>query len=1314
MTNQNSKKHLIIKYIKHIANVSILVAIAVLISLAIIFTRLSHHKEDVQLIVKNITGIEVDYKSLNSGFTIKAEPYLNINNLLLQSAVDKSPILTMKKVDIVLSYQSILSLAPVFNKLLVESSNLNFVLKKNGDITLNNFIVSNINEPSTENRFGYIINRQDNINIKNIDISFTDELHNFKPLIIDNYNLYFDHTGKYSRKLIMSANIKKNQFISNLEYDGLDTFDYKTWQNGELVIKTITPQGYNISLNSLIVDHQIDYIKAHANSNHNIFNSYSQDFGDITGFNGDINITNKGYNKYKIDAKKLFINTKQGYLLKNASISGDIDTDNGGALDIRNIKLDGINSLISYLNDKEMFLLSGSINNVNVKWYGNIKSPQNLNLKSSFYDISLTSKTESIPSFTNLSGNVNSYLDNGTITLMLKDSIVTTKKYLYDPIKINNLNSIIKWKKESDSWQITWKDSSLKTSDFTLKSSGDYFQANSHLNASLSINEFNTSHIYKYLPTLLEKSTVTDLRNNLQGNLKNLQLTINGDINKFPFSESDIINRFAFSGNFVDVQYLIDKEYPTIKNTSGAFHLDRNRILNLSRGSATFSNIKAQSQNIQIPDIFANNPFARGTIHINGTTNDSLQSITETPYKKYADAIIDKVNIVGNNKAVINFRIPLDNPQKLTLDGKYVLQNNDIEIHTEKPQNIHNFNAIVSFNQKGLTRAQANGTVFDSLFNADFKTQNIIINFPQLNYSTLINDNLPMLESIIGGSSATNIDYNMKNNTINISSILNGVYVNTPAPLGKTSNLNRNLSVIASINNKNIQATYGEDILKSNIQLDDEWLTQKISVNIGNSASESQTNYATNLNINLDSIYLDEWSDFFSTINKKMSNYETISTESSVEKNTNSVLLPAQINLQTNAFWYKNYNMNGGTANATIYPHNLIIAEINTPDINGRIGYSALVNNISLDLERLILSQENNIEYPKELNQQINSMEESDSFNIASHYESSVESLQNNNVNTTVNESSNTINKNDNIELSNLEIPDILIHIKNLYINNAFFGEMRGNVIQQNHDFYIENFSLHNSSSTSYLNSFIHCPFCNSDDKIAAVNLHSSVHNFGNLVNKFSPDDMFKDGKGSIDISAYYNGDLLNFDTSNLTVYSGVNIENGVLMKVKPGIFGTFMGVVSLGAISSINSLNFNNLFGQRFPFNSLRSSFEIKNNIVDVNNMELDGDSARVNSLGKYDLENQQIDAYATVEPKFAGTIATTAGIVTLNPLIGGIIYLAQKLIGDPINKLLSISFQITGDINKPKIKPVEMNKQIMDNFKSSMSFIPLDEENK
>ena len=65
---------------------------------------------------------------------------------------------------------------------------------------------------------------------------------------------------------------------------------------------------------------------------------------------------------------------------------------------------------------------------------------------------------------------------------------------------------------------------------------------------------------------------------------------------------------------------------------------------------------------------------------------------------------------------------------------------------------------------------------------------------------------------------------------------------------------------------------------------------------------------------------------------------------------------------------------------------------------------------------------------------------------------------------------------------------------------------------------------------------------------------------------------------------------------------------------------------------------------------------------------------------------------------------VALTAGVVTLNPLVGVAVYLGELVFGDPQNKLFTFGYHVTGSLKKPKVVRTQVTEQIVKNVNATV----------
>ena len=372
-------------------------------------------------------------------------------------------------------------------------------------------------------------------------------------------------------------------------------------------------------------------------------------------------------------------------------------------------------------------------------------------------------------------------------------------------------------------------------------------------------------------------------------------------------------------------------------------------------------------------------------------------------------------------------------------------------------------------------------------------------------------------------------------------------------------------------------------------------------------------------------------------------------------KGSNKTNYPMQLELHTDALWLGGYNIDGGSIDASF--NNKVVAQINMPDIYGDLVYQK--NKLWVNLDKLILSSSNLVDN----------------------------------------------NKVAKVQKSQSSLPDIFIKIKNLYLQNHYVGELGASILQRNNTIYIENASVDNFASQTSFRLIDHD--VSKPKEYTELRLRSQIKDYGKTISKLNIGDNLKGGDGVFDLGLKWRGGITDFGVKKTLGYATLNIKNGEFSHINPGIFGTLLGVVSLNSITNMGNLNLNTFFGKGFVFNSWDMKVDIIFDKLRVENLKLVSNSASISSFGTVSLKDDTVDSYLTVEPRLGTAVATTAGVVTLNPIIGGIVYVGEALIGNPINKALGLSYHITGKVTNPTITKFDFSEQIQNNFLSSTNII-------
>jgi uncharacterized protein YhdP len=199
------------------------------------------------------------------------------------------------------------------------------------------------------------------------------------------------------------------------------------------------------------------------------------------------------------------------------------------------------------------------------------------------------------------------------------------------------------------------------------------------------------------------------------------------------------------------------------------------------------------------------------------------------------------------------------------------------------------------------------------------------------------------------------------------------------------------------------------------------------------------------------------------------------------------------------------------------------------------------------------------------------------------------------------------------------------------------------------------------------------------------IKLALAISDAGKILARSGYPDTVKDGSGKLDASLSWQGAPSQFNFATLN--GGLNLETdkGRFIQMDPGI-GKLLSVLSLQALPKHLTLDFNDVFRQGFQFDNIKGSVGIKNGIMDTRDLSIDGSSAKVTMQGNVNLN----DATQNIRVKVLPTVGSSVSLVTafvVSPVAGVGTLLANKVLGNPLDKLASFEYDISGTWNAPVV---------------------------
>ena len=159
-----------------------------------------------------------------------------------------------------------------------------------------------------------------------------------------------------------------------------------------------------------------------------------------------------------------------------------------------------------------------------------------------------------------------------------------------------------------------------------------------------------------------------------------------------------------------------------------------------------------------------------------------------------------------------------------------------------------------------------------------------------------------------------------------------------------------------------------------------------------------------------------------------------------------------------------------------------------------------------------------------------------------------------------------------------------------------------------------------------------------------------------------------------------------NRDTAEGRIH--IKIKDGQLLDVDPGTAGRVLGLLSVSNLPRRLTLDFSDLFGAGFDFDTIEGNFVVEAGNAYTNDLYVDGPVAKIEISGRVGIKDQDYDELVTVTPYLKSGV-TVVGALAGGPAVGAVLMVAEQLLGKsygPLNKLAQKQYTVTG----PWVDPV------------------------
>jgi uncharacterized protein (TIGR02099 family) len=150
-----------------------------------------------------------------------------------------------------------------------------------------------------------------------------------------------------------------------------------------------------------------------------------------------------------------------------------------------------------------------------------------------------------------------------------------------------------------------------------------------------------------------------------------------------------------------------------------------------------------------------------------------------------------------------------------------------------------------------------------------------------------------------------------------------------------------------------------------------------------------------------------------------------------------------------------------------------------------------------------------------------------------------------------------------------------------------------------------------------------------------------------------------------------------------------ISARNGRLTSVEPGA-GRVFGLMSLAHLPRRLALDFGDLTGEGLSFDTMTGTFQLTDGEAYTDNLTLRGSAAEIGVAGRASLKDRTYDQTAVVTGQLGASLGV-AGALAGGPAVGAALLLFSQIFKEPLKGATRGYYRITGSWDDPQVKRVD-----------------------
>lgn len=206
------------------------------------------------------------------------------------------------------------------------------------------------------------------------------------------------------------------------------------------------------------------------------------------------------------------------------------------------------------------------------------------------------------------------------------------------------------------------------------------------------------------------------------------------------------------------------------------------------------------------------------------------------------------------------------------------------------------------------------------------------------------------------------------------------------------------------------------------------------------------------------------------------------------------------------------------------------------------------------------------------------------------------------------------------------------------------------------------------------------------------IEFNARGSNFGDALMELGFGNSLGSGSGFLRGNLNWQGMPYQVDWASTHGDIELDIRDGMLRDVDPGL-GRLIGLLSVDALPRRLNLNFRDLSEDGFQYDSLTGTATLTNGLLGTRDLKIDSTVATIDIYGETSMLNYKNRLNMDVTPNLKSTVPLAAGVIA-GPQTAALIFIVDKLaesVGVDFNRTVTMKYAVTGTWGEPKIESLD-----------------------